>query len=294
VRRALIVLLSAAALSTPRPAQADFSVSPTVDYLSLRPGEAAVGTTRVGIRGERRSRFTVEVEDIAQRPDGGLAYASPAGSPFSASSWIEVSPRSFSARPNRVQPIEYLVRVPGEAEPGDHVTSLTIKRRSPAGRAGVAAIQAVSVRLTVRVAGQLRESVAVESLDRPEVAGKGPISVGAALRNTGNVRLDFDRLNTGSLAIVDDGEGVARAPLRGVLFPGQTRYVELAWEDPPLLGHPEVEVAVATKRGTVKRAEAFWLVPWRQGAALTLLALAVLVVATGRRRRRLASTAKTG
>ncbi|HZK15857.1 MAG TPA: hypothetical protein VFC52_04655 [Solirubrobacterales bacterium] len=287
-------LFALAALSAPQGAQAEFSVGPTVGFLSLQPGEAAVGTTRVKLEGESRSRFTVEVEDIAQRTDGGLSYTPPARSRFSASSWIEVSPRSFSARPNRVQPIEYLVRVPEEAEPGDHVTSLTIKRRSPAGRAGVTAIQAISVRLTVRAAGRLSEGVAVESLDRPEVAGKGPISVGAVLRNTGNVRLDFDRLNKGSLAIVDDGEGVARAPLRGVLFPGRTRYVELAWEDPPLLGHPEVEVAVATKRGTVKRAEAFWLVPWRQGAALTLLALAVLVVATGRRRRRLAGAAKTG
>jgi hypothetical protein len=294
VRSAVIVLFSAVALAAPRPAQADFSVSPTVDHLPLRPGQAAVGTTRVGISGERRGRFTVEVEDIAQRPDGGLSYTPPARSRFSASSWIEVSPRSFPGRPNRVQPIEYLVRVPEEAEPGDHVTSLTIKRLPPAGQAGVAAIRAVSVRLTVRVAGRLRESVAVESLDRPGVAGKGPIAVGALLRNTGNVRLDFDRLNKGSLAIVDDGEGVARTPLRGVLFPGQARYVELAWEDPPLLGHPEVEVAVATKRGAAKRAEAFWLVPWRQGAALTLLALAVLAVATGRRRRRWASTAKTG
>jgi hypothetical protein len=276
--------LAVAALAAPAAARAEFSVGPTVGELSLRPGEAAVGTTRVKLEGERGSRFTIEIEDVVQRPDGGLSYIPPTGSRFSASSWIEASPRSFAGQPNRVQPIEYRVRVPAGAEPGDHVASLTIARQPP-GKRGIAAIQAVSVRLTVRVAGELRESVEIKPLDVPGVAGRGPIAIGAELRNTGNVRLDFDHRNRGSLAILDGEEEPARLRLQGVLFPGQLRYVELAWEGPPLFGHPEAKVTVATRDGSVTKSRAFWLVPWRQGAALILVALAALAVAIGRRRK---------
>jgi hypothetical protein len=280
-------LLAAAALGAPAPAAAEFSVGPTVKRLSLRPGEAAVGTTRVKVEGERRSRFVTEVQDVVQRPDGSISYTRPSGSPFSASSWIEVSPRSFSGRPDRTQPLEFRVRVPADAEPGDHIAALTIKRLPPPQKGGVATIEAVAVRLNVRVAGQLREGIEVKSLDVPGVAGGGPVHIGALLRNTGNVKLDFDHRDRGSLAVLEGDGEPARQPLEGVLYPGSARYVELDWDAPPLLGHPHAKVRVATRAGPVVKSESFWVVPWRQAGALVLIALAAAAVVVGWRRRRL-------
>jgi hypothetical protein len=281
----LAAVAVAATLTAASPAMARFSVGPTVQRLSLDPGEAVSGLTRVRLVGADGGSFVVQLEDIRQRPDGSLYYTAPSDSPFSASSWIEVTPRRFSARPNRIQPIEYVVRVPLDAEPGDHLASLTIKRLPPGERSGIAEIQAVAVRLELRVAGKLRESVDLDSLEVPTVAGTAPVGLGALLRNNGNVRLDFDRQNKGALA-VRDGDARAGERLSGVLYPGQERYVGLDWEDPPLLGHPTATVSVLTRRGRIARSASFWLVPWRQAAALALVALAATAVVLGWRRRR--------
>jgi hypothetical protein len=277
-------------LAAPASAGAAFSVGPSVRDLPLRPGEALVDSFRVKTHGER-GRFVVEIEDVVQRPDGGLSYERPRDSRFSASSWIRVLPRSFPGRPNRVQPVEYRVQVPAGAEPGDHVTSLTVKRLPPPGASDVTTIQAVSVRLTVRVAGRRREGVSIDRLDTPSLAGRGPIIAHARLRNTGNVRLDLDRANRGSLAFVSGDEERARLRLKGLLFPGQAREVELGLDDPPLAGRLTARATVRTRRGAISSDAVVWMVPWRQAGALVLIALATLAVRGGRRRRRVASAA---
>jgi hypothetical protein len=277
-------------LAAPGSAGAAFSVGPSVRDLPLRPGEALVDSFRVKTHGER-GRFMVEIEDVLQRPDGGLSYQRPHDSRFSASSWIRVLPRSFAGRPDRVQPVEYRVQVPAGAEPGDHVTSLTVKRLPPPGASDVTTIQAVSVRLTVRVAGRRREGVAIDRLDTPSLAGRGPIIAHARLRNTGNVRLDFDHANRGSLAFATGDDVRTRVRIKGVLFPGQVREVELGLEDPPLAGRLTARATVRTRRGAISRDAVVWMVPWRQAGALVLLALATLAVRGGRRRRRVASAA---
>lgn len=283
---ALVVAL----LCAPASARAAFSVGPSVQDVSLRPGEARVDDFRVKTRGEP-GRFIVDIEDVHQRPDGGLSYARPRGSRFSASSWIQVTPRSFDGRPNRVQPVEYRVRVPRDAEPGDHVTSLTLKRLPPRGEGGVTTIQAVSVRLTVRVRGRRREAVAIEPLIVPPLAGRGPVAVRTRLRNTGNVRLDFDRANRAALAFRAGGDTQARLRLSGVLFPGQVRDFELSIDDPPLAGRLTARAVVKTRRGVVSRDAVVWMAPWRQAGALALVGLAALAVLAGRRRRRIAAAA---
>jgi hypothetical protein len=279
--------------AAPASAEAAFSVGPSVRDVSLRPGEAVVDSIRVKTRSER-GQFLIEIQDVVQRSDGGLSYERPRGSRFSASSWLQVFPRSFSGRPSRVQPVEYHVRVPADAEPGDHVASLTVKRLPPAGTRGVAAVQAVSVRLTVRVAGRRREAVAIERLDTPSIAGRGPIAARVRLRNTGNVRLDFDRRNGASLGFVDGDDRPARVRLRGQLFPGQVRDVELTLEDPPIAGPLTARAVVRTRRGEVSREAGVFMLPWRQAGALALVALAVLTVHGGRRRRRIAAVAVRG
>jgi hypothetical protein len=274
-----------AALAAPSVAGAAFSVGPSVHELTVRPGEAHVGSFQVNTR-QDHGRFVIEIEDVLQRSDGGLVYSRPNRSRFSASSWIEVFPRAFTGQPSRVQPVEYRVRVPDGAEPGDHVASLTVKRLPPHGERGVTTIQAVSVRVTVRVAGRRREAVVIESLEAPGLAGRGPVRVRGRLRNTGNVRLNFDRRNRASVVLLDSDERVARLRLRGMLFPGQARDFELSLEDPPLAGRLEARATVKTRTGLVTREARVWMVPWRQAGALVLISTAALAVSSGRRRRR--------
>jgi hypothetical protein len=287
------VLLLPAGLLPTASARAEFSVGPAVRDLRIAPGKAVAGSFDVRLEGERRS-FVVQVQDVVQLPDGGYAYKRPSGSPFSASSWLMVGPRSFRGGPDRVQPVDFRVRVPRDAEPGDHVASITVKQVPPRGKPGAMPVQAISFRLNVRVPGAARERVELSSLAVPSFAGRGPIDATVVVRNTGNVRLDFDRGNKGSLSITGGSNTSVRLPFRGQLYPGRSRAFELDWQDPPALGRFTARASVRTRSGPVTRAHSLWMVPWRQAGALLLVALAAGFVYLGRRRRRILVTSRAG
>lgn len=272
------------ALARPGEARADFAVFPSLVDVRVEPGGVASGVFNVRLAGERGERFRVLRQDAVQQSDGVFRYEPPSGSPFSASTWVGIAPRVFAGTPDRVQLLEYRVRVPENAEPGDHITSITIKRL-PASSGNVGVVQAISIRLTVRVAGPVHRSVAISSVSAPRFAGGGPVVVSVNVRNTGNVRLDFDRGNRGALRILDDAAEKARLDFRGPLYPGQTRSFRLAWQDPPLLGRFRTIASVATPGGPVSRSSSFWVVPWRQAGAFVLVVLAVVVLLAGRLRR---------
>ena len=266
------------------PAWADFSVGPAVRDLRIGAGEARAGSFSVRLEGESRA-FAVEVQDVVQLPDGGYAYARPSGSRFSASSWLTVTPRSFRGAPDRVQPVDFRVRVPADAEPGDHVASITVKQLPPDGASGAAALRAIAFRLNVAVPGAARERVEIASLAAPGVAGRGPIDARVVVRNTGTVRLDFNARNAGALEIGGDDEARSRLAFAGQLYPGRSRTFTLRWEEPPMLGHFTARASVRTAGGHTTQSAAIWVVPWRQAAALVLVAAAAGLVHLGRRRR---------
>ena len=280
------IAIAIAVLGDAGPAHAGFRVAPSMIELELRPGGSAVGTFDVHLEGERGARLTVVPEDVVQLPDGGFAYRRPTGAPDAAASWIAVSPAGFGGGPTRIQPVEYRVSVPRDAEPGDHAVSLTVKRRAAVRpRAQVTPVQALSVRVTIRVAGRARERVTLD-LDAPGVAGRGPVTATMRLRNTGNTTLRFERDNRGSLAWLDGGEVKARVALRGVLLPRQERRVVLPWQDPPAAARIQARAQIAAQRGPLTRSADVWMVPWRQAGALALLAGGLAVLLGGRRPRK--------
>jgi hypothetical protein len=250
------------------------------------PGGVAVGTFGVRLEGERGRRFAVAVEDVGQDRRGAFTFGPPGRSRFSAARWIALSPRSFPGGPDREQPVEFRVRVPRDAEPGDHITSLTVKRLTNGNAGSAALVEAVAVRLTVRVAGTVRPAVELRGLSSPRVAGGGPVAGTVTVRNTGNVRLDFEGANRGALGVFDGDRARERLPFAGLLYPGEARDFRLAWADPPALGHFELRAGVRTERGEVTAERGFWVVPWRQALALLLVAVAFLVLLGGRHRRR--------
>ncbi len=170
----MLARLSALALAAfatlavnPQAASGSFRVSPTTVDLKRDPGGAALGTIGVRLRDERGRRYRVLVQEIRQQPDGTQAYGPTTGSRYSASSWVAVSPSRFSGTPDRTQPIQYRVLVPPDAEPGDHLASLTVERLASPSEATAGAAMAVSVRLTIRVAGAVHPAARITEFEVP-------------------------------------------------------------------------------------------------------------------------------
>jgi hypothetical protein len=274
-------------------AHAEFGLGPAVRDVRIAPGKAVAGSFSVRLEDERRG-FEVQVQDVVQLPDGGYAYKRPSGSRFSASSWLTVAPRTFAGSPDRVQPVDFRVRVPAGAEPGDHVASITVRQVPPRGKPGAVAVQAISFRLNVRVPGRARERVELDSLAVPALAGRGPVEAGVIIRNTGNVRLDFDRRHQGLLSIAGGSKARARLPFRGQLYPGRSRAFSVNWQDPPALGRFTARASIRTRAGRVTESKTFWMVPWRQVGALLLVVFAAGLVHLGRRRRRVRVAQRAG
>lgn len=281
-----LVALAALLMLPSASADARFTVSPTLIEIERAPGRSATGSIEVELRNQP-GRFEVLVQDAIQQPDGTFAFREATGSAFSASSWVTAEPRRFSGRPNRTQPVDFDVRVPRGAEPGDHVTALLIRTTPEEDEVAVAA-EAVAVRLTISVEGRGRPSAEIVSLDSPSVAGDSPVAITAAIRNTGNVRLDFSEEGNaeGGLSVLAGDEVRARADAPAPVYPGQTGVLELAWDDPPLLGQFRAVATVDVGEEQISSSDTFFVFPWRQVGALLLLTLAVVVLLAGRYRRR--------
>jgi hypothetical protein len=268
------------AVDRPAAARAAFTVSPTIIDVRAARGTAISRSFEVSLRGERR-RFTIVAEALGQDAHGGFTFGPPGRRRFSAATWITARPSTFSGAPDRVQPVEIDVRVPPDAEPGDHPAALTVRRAAAAQPGRAAIVQAVAVRLTIRVQGRLRRSARLTGLRFPRIADGGPLDAAVDVRNDGNVRLDFDRADRGALTIASGGRARTSTPFTGVLYPGEQREFRASWLDPPLVG-----AAHATARiGAVARARTALLLPWRQALALVLVAVAAILLVTGRRRR---------
>ena len=271
----------------PPPAAASFKVFPTLIDVKRDPGRAAVGSFNVALEGEGGRRFIVTVKDAVEQPNGTFAYQRPGTSPFSASNWVSVTPRGFAGGPNRTQPIEYRIAVPANAEPGDHATSVIVSRLPGSSQATAQPVEAVAVRLDVLVSGPVKTAAKITSLEAPSITGTSPVTVTASVENTGNVRLDFDHRNKGSLAILSGSDQKAATEFSGFLYPGQSRTFELSWDNPPLFGHFAATASVDEGRHVASESKSIWFVPWRQLGALILVALAALVITLGVHRRRL-------
>jgi hypothetical protein len=274
------------ALATPPKAVATFKVYPTILDVRRSPGRAALGAFNVRLDSEGARRFRVVSQDIQQQPDGTLSYAPPSDSPYSAASWVSVGPRGFAGGPDRTQPLQYRVQVPAGAAPGDHLASLTVQRLPRRDSAVAAPIEAVSVRLTIHVPGHVRANAEISSLELPSIADGGPVEISATVRNTGNVTLDLDGKDRGGVTILDGNDREATIPLEGTIFPGQARAFDLSWDGPPLFGHFAAKASVKVGTQVAERTEKFWVIPWRQIAALVLIVLAALTLSLGIRRRR--------
>ena len=272
------------------PAYARFTVAPASLDVHSGSGGVSLGSIDVSMVGEQAALFRVGVQDLEQTPSGGFSVQSPSSAPFSASSWITANPMKFSGAAKRTQPVEYAIRVPRNAEPGDHLAAVTIERLPPPGRGQVSAIEATAVRITIRVPGTIHQAVQIGQLAVPTLAGGGPITIATSVRNTGNVRLDFNGANRSGLTVLDGSHTAASLPFIGLLYPDQVRSFRLAWQDPPTFGHPEARVAVRLASGTRARSARFWVLPWRQAGALLLVALAGVVVFVQRKRRRQAAS----
>ncbi len=85
---------------------------------SLSRGEAREFSFQIRNDGDSTQRITTQLGDWERDPEGNHVFLNPGALPRSLSTWLQVSPRSFTLSPGGVQEISGVVRVPSDPQQG--------------------------------------------------------------------------------------------------------------------------------------------------------------------------------
>lgn len=307
------------AASTPKPkptpsaaARITFGLQPATKGLpdsrgSYRYAVTPGGTLRDQIAVRNLSTttvtFRVYATDAVNVDNGGFGLLPRAQLPRDVGKWVTVGGRGFngtvSVKANSVAVLPLSLKVPSNAQPGDHtggiVVAVSTRSRNATGT-NVELDQRVGARMFVRVSGRQRPSLTVKPIrvgyeNSYNPFGRGRTVVTYRVTNTGNINLG-GRQRVSVRGLIGPTQLSPRVPDAGLLLPGGhidvTTSVRDTW--PLLRERATVTIDPLVPPGDVTPglkaylgSASFWAVPW------TLLALLVVVGAgllSSRRLRR--------
>ncbi|MCT9820515.1 DUF916 domain-containing protein [Microbacterium sp. W1N] len=270
----------------------------------LDPGASATEHLAVTNLGDAPVSFEVNAAD-GYFTDAGRFSMLPGGTASTgAGQWISAPP-AVTVDPGATAIVPFTITVPAGATPGDHAAgvAVSVPSSSAAGGTAVAVESRVGFRVMVRVAGEVAPGLDVSSAAVAETSWN-PLRPGSAVvtliaRNTGNVRLMVAPHVAGAgpaLAAADESPDADAPGDRSVeLLPGDTRTFEmrvadvwpLGWQTLPVVVDQALVLPDGTTRDldSVTHAAGVWALPWPQLLVLVGIALLVVGIAQGRRRR---------
>ncbi|MEU0958735.1 DUF916 domain-containing protein [Micromonospora aurantiaca] len=246
----------------------------------LAPGDSVTDHVGVTNLGDRPLTFAVYGTDAYTTTDGAFALLPSDRAATDVGAWIGVERRSWTVQPGRRADIPFRLTVPRNATPGDHtggVIAAVAQDGVTADGQRVRLDQRIAARVYLRVAGEVRPAVTVESVrvgyDTPlNPIGRADLTVTYRIRNSGNVRVG------GTGAVVVDGPGgwtlsrTSPVDLPELLPGAEFTVTERVTGVPPALRlTATVDLApttVDTALPPVQRTASVWATPWLLIAAL--------------------------
>lgn len=227
----------------------------------------------------------LETADFApQDEEGHVAVGAKIPEGNSIKGWIHPELNDFAVAAKTEFDMRFRVDIPATADPGTHYGVLLVAT-APIAKGGGAATQVkIGPIILVKVLGDVKEKLALESISVPKFAESPPISIEARFRNEGTVHVapvgDIEVRNIfGSLV------ATATLPVRNVL-PGVVRKMEASVDDGVWLGRYSVLLhATYGDNGQELVAKQYvWIVPWRTQGWKFLLGIGILAFVIWKRR----------
>jgi hypothetical protein len=251
---------------------------------------------------DQTATFLIRGTDGVNTPQGGFAALPINERSHDLGAWIALpsSDLKVTLRPRTDLIVPFLIEVPTDATPGDHVGVITATLVSSViSKSGqrLHLLQTVGTRIFLRVSGPLHPSLTVTVLAVHYEGTLDPIGTGEAkvtytVSNTGNIALG------GSQTVYVSGlfgarSTAARVPKLQLLLPGfsVTKTVEVTGIFPEIRETAHVSIrplyiagSVAPPSGPFQASRSFWAIPWT--LLPIIVAVILLVVGWFRRRRR--------
>ncbi len=272
------------------------AINPTRIEITAAPGQRVESSFKYWNGTDAFLPVHLEGADVAQQDEEGHAGVAPEAAVNSLKSWLTPEYTDLNVAPKQEFEFKFGLDVPPNADPGSHWGTLLVITSPQAGSGSGAAIQTrIGLIILVKVLGEVREKLTLESFSAPRFLQGPPVEPAARFRNEGTVH----EAPLGSIEVRNwFGSLVATGtlPVRNVL-PGTVRKITASVGDGVWFGRYDVTLRASYGAGELLEAQAvLWVVPWRR-YGLWFAAFVVLASFVFWRRKRLPAfwyTLKTG
>ena len=255
-------------------------ISPVTFNLTANPGDTLEQVIKVRNDSAESQRITIEAQNFTAVGEEGRVALTEEDTSFDLASWIQFERTSFSLGSGEEVQVPYLIRVPGNAEPGGHYASVYAYAGAdqPGGDTGSTVGQKIGSLVLLRVAGDVTEEAAIESFTVGEFEPGNPVPFELRIKNNGTVHIR----PVGFITITDIfGNKVTDVAVdENNVFPGAIRKVSATWEDPGLIGRYQASALLqyGDTNQQITAVTNFWIIPWKLvgivgGSALLIIAI---------------------
>lgn len=282
------------------PATADAGARPYF-YLSADPGATLNDKVTVTNKTAEPLTFRLYAADAYNTArDGGFAVRAQKEKQRSVGAWAKAGLDRVTVKPHGSVTVPVTIKVPEDAEPGDHPGALVAldERIDPAdaGAVAVGIQKAVGARIYLRVNGPTMPALSVEDVEVEHTAplvpgtGKSRAVISYTLRNRGNVTLSPE------VALKAEGlfgrtllaRDLKRVPSE--LLPRQEVRLTEEWAGAPQVEWGEIKLTASARDTRESASVSYFALPWLVAGVLlaALAGGAALWIRSRRSRRRTA------
>lgn len=272
--------------------QAMTAIPPRVE-LSVNPGQYVQQVVQFKNDGDTTIYITAVtkdfiVQDTTGKPEFVTAQVS---GRWSAASWMNISPSSFTVQPGAIADLVLSVNVPKDALPGGHYAGVLYQTAGQAIKLGVgtgagsAVQQVVGSLVYLNVAGPITERAEVRTFAAPNFLEFGPVNFTTEIANMSDIHLSPQ----GTVTIRNMfGKNVATLQLnpdKRNVFPGTSFVFKNTWDTKYLLGRYRADLVTTYGSGGTLTATIYFLVfPVRIALAILLALVIVLLLVAAYRK----------
>ena len=219
--------------------------------LSLAPGASGTVQARVSNPANVTQTVTFALRDLLFADDGTPRIANP-GPQQDVGSWGGPGRSTFDLPALQTVIVPFTVKVPSDAEPGDHVGAIVALTANRQGKFRV--VRQIGARFYITVSGEAVRSFTIQSVSAAKNSGWWPSSVAGTvvLRNTGRTRIRPKVTIGGKKA---DGSRL----LLSRSVEKYTATTKVPWYGGPV----NLSVRAVTDDGTVRTSDkSIFVIPW--------------------------------
>lgn len=270
-----------------------FPVGPAKFELDTKPGETHLEVIFVQNRFGKERSFKVEVEDFQgslNNPQQTVILQGANDGEYGARAWLQPDAWEFTLEHGDRARIIVAVRVPEDADPGDHYASFLVTAlpdEEPTAEAldktqpNIQVLSRVGVNFLINVEGEVQKSGQLESLESYRSWYEhAPIEFRTVFRNEGTVRLTpqgegviTNMFGTTIDTIPINSYDVLRNSVRGMSYSWQPKNVFLIGKYTfSLTIHRGYNDVIDTK------SVSFWVIPWKMLSAVIVIFVLLIVL----------------